>query len=223
MFSRTIGPEPRDPYFRAVHLMQLIMVVIIIAGLIFHWWEGAAKTFSGFGLMSQGLKPLLDIDPDVLGQPLLTLWLLWPAIVIAGMRGVAGVLVTPVSFRLLSLVALLIGAGAVGHFYINFGVGTLPDASPLPQGEIQIGFWISTIATVGAILLTLVEYIIQPHYDPFAKPLQASPTPVTDPERLWQGDYKSCPYCGTLNEPGAKACYGCHNLLFNFMDEKTQS
>jgi RNA polymerase-binding transcription factor DksA len=42
---------------------------------------------------------------------------------------------------------------------------------------------------------------------------------VTDAERLWKGDYQTCPHCGMLNEPGARTCYNCQNLLFSF-DQK---
>jgi hypothetical protein len=66
--------------------------------------------------------------------------------------------------------------------------------------------------------LILSEGAIKPRRDPFAA---SGPTaPVDDAERLWRGEYQTCPYCGMMNEPGAKSCYSCHNLLFDFTRDK---
>jgi len=68
-------------------------------------------------------------------------------------------------------------------------------------------------------LLVLVEGTIKEPEKTWAAQGPATGVPVDDAERLWRGDYQACPYCGMLNEPQARTCVNCHNLLFNFKDE----
>lgn len=206
-----------DPYWRAVALMQFVTVFAMIAGLFLVWWDSAGPDQNAFDLFDTSLQQLRERDPAIIGQPLVVLWLLWPLIVIGALRGFTGILVTPVSYRVLGWVAWVVAMLVLAHFLINYG-SELSEDSPLKNGSIGIGFWLtgSSTAIMGALLG--METIIRPVPDPLVGPPVAG-GPVDDAERLWTGDYQTCPFCGMLNDPKARKCYNCNNLLFNFSDD----
>jgi hypothetical protein len=211
--------QNRDPHYRVAYTLQFITVIVAVIGLALVWWRGS-DTYNAFGLLGRSTAELKERSPNTLGQPLIILWLRWPSIVISGMRSFTGILVTPVSYRMLALAAWIIALGALAHFYINFGGGDIPERSPLKDGTLQAGFWVTAVPTLLLGLLILSESLLKPNKDPFLT--QPPAAPVVDAERLWRGDYTSCPVCGTLNEPSAKTCYNCRYLLFNFMEEKNK-
>jgi len=217
VFSWRDEDQPRlDPYFRVVYAMQFVAVIAIVAGLLLTWWTGREQAMSGFDLLGMTTDDLEQRSPHVLAQPLVVLWALWPVVVVSGLRGFTGMLVTPVSYRGLALVMWGFSLLALGHFYINFGED-LPERSPLIDGHVSEGFWLTASSCAILGLLILTEYLIRPPYrDPFKSSRVKPSEAVDDAERLWQGQYMTCPYCGMLNEPGARACYNCKNLLFDF-------
>lgn len=220
MFSYKVK-QNRDPYYRVAYALEFITVIMAVIGLALVWWQGG-DSYNAFGLLSRSTDELEARSPNALGQPLIVLWLIWPSILISGIRSFTGILVTPVSYRVAALIACVIALGALAHFYINFGGSEMPERSPLEAGSLQTGFWVTAAPMLLLGLLILSESLLKPRRDPFI--IQQSPTaPVTDAEKLWRGDYTSCPYCGTLNEPAAKSCYNCHNLLFNFEEEKKKN
>ncbi len=206
-----------DPYFRAVYIMQLIAVIAITAGLFLVWWDGHMSTLTALDILDQSTVELRARNPRVIGQPLMVLWALLPCIVIGGLRAITGVLVTPVWYRRLALVAWGLALLALAHFYVNYG-SELDEHSPLKEGSIGIGFWLTTSSTVILGLLILAEYVIR---EPDRTWMVQGPSggPVQDAERLWRGEYLTCPHCGMLNDLDAKACYNCKNLLFSFHDD----
>ncbi|MBN1200667.1 MAG: hypothetical protein JXJ20_02305 [Anaerolineae bacterium] len=211
-------PKPKRnlvPYYRALYCLQLVAVGAILAGMFLDWWAGS-RTVNAFWLLNRGTRELREHDPNMVIQPLLVLWLLVPMVLISGLRSFTGILVTPVSYQRLALLAWGAGLLALGHFYISFS-DELPYNSPLDAGEIQPGFWLTGTSSTILGLLILAEYLFHPRRDRFL-PADGPAAPVDDAERLWRGDYVSCPYCGMLNEPTAKACYNCNNLLFHFLD-----
>jgi len=206
-----------DPYFRAVYIMQCIAVLAMVAGLFLVWWNGSESGLTALDILNQSTKELRARHPSVIGQPLMVLWALLPCILVGGLRAITGVMVTPVWYRRLALVAWVLALLALAHFYINYG-NELYKHSPLKDGEIGIGFWLTTSSTVIVGLLILSEYVIR---EPDRTWIVQGPAegPVHDAERLWRGEYITCPHCGMLNELDAKACYNCKNLLFSFRDE----
>jgi hypothetical protein len=206
-----------DPYYRAVYILQLIAVITVVSGLFLVWWDGV-ETFTAWHLLDRSLDEIRERSVTVLGQPLVVLWLLWPSVVVSALRSCTGVLVTPVAFRRLALVTWGVSVLVLAHFYVNFG-DDIPARSPLRNGEIQIGFWLTGSSTVILGLLILVEGLIKPK-EPIFSVREEVTGPVNDPDRLWRGDYMTCPFCGMLNEPSARSCYNCNNLLFNFSDEE---
>jgi hypothetical protein len=206
-----------DPYYRAVYILQFFAALAMVAGFFLIWWDSPNGDQRAYDLLARSVKQLRERDPAVIGQPLVVLWLLVPAWMISALRGFTGLLVTPVSYRKLALVAWVAALLALGHFYVSYGA-ELEDRSPLKDGVIDIGFWLTGSSTVllGALILT--EGLIKPRDDPFAnQPLTSGP--VDDAERIWEGNYQTCPYCGMLNDPQARKCYNCNNLLFQFMQD----
>ncbi len=141
------------------------------------------------------------------------LWLLWPSVVVLGLRSFTGILVAPVSYRWLAMIAWLAAMGAVAHLGV-YAEGTL---SPLDEGHIQPGFWLTALATAALGVLLVVEGLIKPR-EVIRSPNDRAPAEV-DAESLWRGEYITCPFCGALNSPNAKKCYNCRILLFDFDDE----
>jgi hypothetical protein len=209
-----------DPYLRAAYAMQCISVLAILGGLFLVWWQGPAiENLTAFNLFNRSLDDLRERDPKFIAQPLNVLWLLWPAILISAIRGVTGILVTPVWFRRLALVAWVAALLALGHFYINYG-DELAKVSPVKDWEIGIGFWLTASSTVILGLLILTEGIIKAPDLTWMPPQPTAKGPVNDAERLWRGEYLTCPHCGMLNELGSKTCFNCHNLLFDFRGDQ---
>ena len=205
-----------DPYFRVVYALQFVAVLTTVVGLFLVWWDGGdSGALTAFDLLSRSTDELQERQLTVLAHPLTVLWLLWPSLVLSGLRSFTGILVAPVWYRRLALAAWVAAALAVAHFYINFG-DELAANSPLKDGTIQAGFWVTGSATAFLGLLILVEGAIRPQDDPWMVQEPVNGSPVEDAERLWRGEYLTCPHCGMLNEPGARSCYNCHNLLFNF-------
>ncbi len=215
MFSREAETN-LDPYFRIVYLLEVIAVLATVGGMLLAWWEGQ-QTFTLFGLLNRSIDELRTRSPHVLAQPLIVLWLVLPSVLVSGLRSITGVLVVPVSYRWLALAVCGVALIALAHFYINFGED-IPDHSPLKDGTIRAGFWLTTSSTAILALLILSEGAIKPRRDTFAA--SGPTTTVDDAERIWRGEYQTCPYCGMLNEPGAKSCTNCHNLLFDFTRDK---
>lgn len=209
-----------DPYFRAVYALQLVAVMAVVAGMFLAWWGGThGDHLTAFDILDRSTAELRRRKPTGIAQPLVVLWLLWPFVIVAGLRSFTGMLVTPVWYRRLALAAWLPAVLALAHFYINFGDKLAAD-SPLKDGHIQIGFWLTGSSIVILGLLVLVEGMIKARDDTWAAQGPTPGAPVEDAERLWRGDYQACPYCGMLNEPQARTCVNCHNLLFNFRDDR---
>lgn len=217
MFTRDFDQPDVDPYFRALYLLQFVAALAITAGMALTWWSGM-RDYSAFDLLGRSINRFKEDRLFAVFQPLLLLWLLWPLVLISLLRGITGILVTPVSYRVLALVLWVVALLVLAHFYINFGDEDLSDQAPLKNGVLAVGFWLTSTSTTLLGLLILAEMVIKPQdVDRFAP--HGPATMVDDAERIWRGDYQSCPYCGTLNEPGAKTCYSCHNLLFSITDD----
>jgi hypothetical protein len=215
VFSWKIKDESKlVPLFRIVHFLQLVAVLVIVAGLFLAWWK-SDETLSAFDLLDKGITRLKDRDVSGLVSPLLVLWLLWPLVIVGGLRAITGILVAPVSYRWLALILWVAAALALVHFFVTYN-DDLPDKSPLAAGTIGSGYWLTGTAVVILGLLLLLEGRIKLPDRPWATQGPVRGGPVADAERLWQGDYQTCPHCGMLNEPGARTCYNCQNLLFDF-------
>lgn len=200
--------------FQLVYILQLCAVVAIFIGMFLIWWEGVDR-LTALDLLGRTTGDIERRNPQILGQPLIVLWLLWPSVVVSGLRSFTGILVAPVSYRWLAMIAWLAAMGAVAHFYISFGgEGT---SSPLDEGHIQPGFWLTALATAALGVLLVVEGLIKPR-EVIRNPNDRAPAEV-DAESLWRGEYITCPFCGALNRPNAKKCYNCRILLFDFDDE----
>lgn len=205
-----------DPLYRAVYLVQFVLMIAAFAGLFLVWWRSTGADQNAFDLLGDSIEKLSERDPTIIGQPLILLWLLLPLMAISAMRGFTGLLVTPVSYRVFAWISWVVAMLVLAHFLINFG-SELSEDSPLKDGRIGIGFWVSggAITLLGAMLTA--ETLIHPPEDPLAgKPVAGGP--VEDAQRLWEGDYQTCPHCGMLNEPKARKCYNCNNLLFKRLD-----
>ncbi|MBN1565216.1 MAG: hypothetical protein JXA10_15330 [Anaerolineae bacterium] len=212
-----------DPYFRAVYIVQFIAAWAVLAGFFLIWWNPdhpASDPQTLFHLLDRSLDMLADRDPHLIGQPLIVLWLLWPDLFAGLLRGFTGILVQPVEFRILAAVAWIAAMLTLGHFYINFGE-ELAEKSPLKNGSIGAGFWLTASSVTVLGLLILTEFIIRKP-DPTIFRQKPPSGAVDDAQRLWEGDYQTCPHCGMINEPDARACYNCRNLLFSFGPEKEE-
>lgn len=202
-----------DPVFRTAYIMQFITVWAVLAGFCLPWWNGDDPQ-TVFHLLNRSLSKLTNRDPSIIGQPLVVLWLLWPVWIVSLLRAATGLLVQPVAYRKLAAIAWVAAMLPLAHFYINFG-DDLSANSPLKDGTIGDGFWLTSLSVVILGLLILVEFVIR-EPDPIMARQKPPSGAVGEAERLWEGDYQTCPHCGMLNEPGARSCYNCKNLLFDF-------
>ncbi len=215
MFSWKVKDESKlVPLFRTVHFLQLVAVLTIAAGLFLVWWK-SDSTLTAFDLFGRGITRLKDRDPTGTINPLLVLWLLWPVILVCGLRAIIGMMVAPVSHRWLAFLLWGVAMLALAHFFFTFG-NSLPDKSPLDAGTLGAGYWLTGLSAVFLGLLLGLETLIKLPDRPWKQQGPVRGGPVDDAERLWRGEYQTCPHCGMLNEPGARTCYNCQNLLFDF-------
>jgi hypothetical protein len=215
VFSWKVRDESKlVPIFRTVHFFQLVAVFTIIAGLFLVWWK-SDPMLTAFDLLGKSIARLKDRDVSGAVNPLLVLWLLWPVIVVALLRAITGLMVAPVSYGKLALLLWGVAMLALAHYFITYG-DSPPENSPLGAGAIGAGFWLTGLAVVILGALLSLETRIKLPERPWAQQGPVRGGPVDDAERLWRGDYQTCPHCGMLNEPGARTCYNCQNLLFDF-------
>jgi hypothetical protein len=215
VFSWKVRDESKlVPIFRTVHFLQFVAVITITAGLFLVWWK-SDPALTAFDLFGRGITRLKNRNVSGAINPLLVLWLLWPLIVVSLLRAITGLMVAPVSYRWLAL--LLWGAAvlALAHFFVTYN-DRLPENAPLDAGAIGTGFWLTAMSIVILGPLVALESRIRLPDRPWEQQSTVRGGPVDDAERLWRGDYQTCPHCGTLNEPGARSCYNCQNLLFDF-------
>ncbi len=213
MFSWRKVDVNLDPYFRVVYIMQCVATGAMVVGFCLTWWSGE-NSVQVFQLLNRSLTQLRARDPAVLVQPLAVLWWLWPVILISGPRSITGILIQPVEFRKLAFASWVLAMMALIHYYANFGA-EIADNSPLKNGEIGPGFWLTGSSTLILGTLVMMEWVIRKP-DPIAFRQKPPTGKVDDAQRLWEGDYQTCPHCGMLNEPEARSCFNCKNLLFNF-------
>jgi hypothetical protein len=205
-----------DPIYRVVYTLQFAAVLVSLAGLFLAWWTGD-RAWNAFNLMDHSRDKFAHREPDAIVDPLMVVWFIWPSLVVSGLRGFTGMLVAPVTYHRLALVACLLAVLVLGHFYVSFG-DDLDDNSPLAEGSIQAGFWVTGLSSLVLGLLLLTEFAIKPPKEDLFVSSRTDNGPVNDAERLWRGDFLTCPYCGMLNEPKSRRCFNCHNLLFDFED-----
>jgi hypothetical protein len=215
VFSWKVKDESKlVPIFRTVFLLQLAAAITITAGLFLVWWD-SEESLSALDLLNKSIARLLERNVTGASHPLLVLWLLCPIVVITMLRAITGILVAPVSYHWLAMITWGAALLALVHFWITFG-GDLPDNSPLEEGTLGGGYWLDGAAIVILGLLLTAEARIRLPDNPWATQGPVHGGPVADAERLWRGDYQTCPHCGMLNEPGSRTCYNCQNLLFDF-------
>ncbi len=105
MFAWKVKDESKlVPLFRTVYFLQLVAVLTMVVGLFLVWWN-SDQSLNAFDLFDRGITRLMDRDRTGTINPLLVLWLLWPVLLISGLRGLIGLMVPPVSFGWLALVA----------------------------------------------------------------------------------------------------------------------
>jgi hypothetical protein len=209
----------RENTLKAVYMLQLVAAISMLLGLCLSWWESGSHHYTALRLFQRSLDLLEERSVSPLFQPTLALWLLWPVIIGSVLRGATGMIVPLVSFRRQIQVFWFFAMLVLIHFYISFGAEQRDVQPSAADGSIDIGYWLTCSSTILLGMLLLIEWILTPRVDKWQ--LKGTIKPITD-DQLWSGEYRSCPYCGMLNNPKAKSCYNCRNLLFNFKDKDTQ-
>lgn len=211
---RDVRPEltPRqERALRAIYALQLAAALVAFGCTFAVWWRGPVA-FTLWELLSRTLAQLEARSPDLLGQPLITLWLLLPAAGVGVLRGMAGALVAPVGYFRLAIAAVLAAVFALAHFYVAFGRGA-PADSALAEGAVRPGYGLAVAANGLLALLVAAELLARPRRRRF-EPRERVHGLVDDLERLRRGDFRACPHCGAANEPAARRCGRCTMLLF---------
>ena len=74
MFSRRQN-ESLGRRFQLVYILQLCAVVAIFIGMFLIWWEGVDR-LTALDLLGRTTGDIERRNPQILGQPLIVLWLL---------------------------------------------------------------------------------------------------------------------------------------------------
>ncbi len=206
----------RENTLKAVYMLQLVAAISMLLGLCLSWWESGSHHYTALRLFQRSFDLLEEHSVSPLFQPTLALWLLLPVMIGSVLRGATGMIVPFVSFGRQMLVFWFIAMLVLIHFYISFGAEQRDIQPSLADGSIDIGYWLTSTSTILLGVALITEQVLTPRLDKWLH--KGVIKPVTD-DQLWAGAYRSCPYCGMLNDPKAKSCYNCRNLLFNFKDK----
>ncbi len=192
-------------YFRMTYGMQAIAAINVLIAIFLPW-------HTEFGSATDLLaRPFENWSfPVSLFNVWWLMWLIPPIVLLSIIRGLSGIFNYEVPFQRTSLTLSGVASLAMAWFYISFGDKS---TSGFRQtfGELQFGYWLTLSSLILLIILIIVE-INLPEHDP--EILRISRLAPDDPERIWKGHYRSCPYCGSPNDPQVKRCNACGITLF---------
>ncbi len=161
MFTAKDKKSTLDPYFRIAYFLQVVAAGAMAAGMFLTWWGGGTgDSLTGFDILSRSVDRLRGRSPLVVLEPLFMLWFAGPVIVVSLLRGMTGILVVPVWYRKVAFATWALAAFALAHFFINYG-HNLASSSPLKDGNIRPGFWLTTSSAMILGVLILTESLIR--------------------------------------------------------------
>ncbi len=192
-------------YYRITYGLQLIAALNVLFALLLSWHT---ETGAAIELMQE---PFRDFTfPTSLTTPWWPLWLLPPVAIISLIRGGLGVFDHQVMWGRAALIASGVAIVAMLWFYAAFGQEH--DTSlTTTAGDLQVGYWLTASSLAILSVLIVVEWTL-PAKDPHL--VRLSRLDANDPDRLWEGHFRICGYCGSPNDPEARRCDYCGTALF---------
>lgn len=192
-------------YYHLTYAMQLVAALNVGVALFLNWYEETTAFTLMLGVLEDFVFPLSLFDTWVL------LWLLPPVAFLGVARGIMGLFDQKIMYWWTALIASGLAGLSMGWFYLNFA--DLQGAQRLGVNikEVGIGYWLTGSSLLLLTVLILVEKIL-PRQS--AEEVYLASLPATDPERIWQGYYQVCPFCGSPNDPKSRRCQFCGLVLF---------
>lgn len=192
-------------YYRITYGLQAIAALNVLIALLLPWHTA---TGSAFQLMQ---RPLEDFAlPLSLFNVWWLMWLLPPVAVLSLIRGTMGAFER--SFMPGRRTALITSGAALlsaAWFYINFW-DEHNTTLVTTAGDLQIGYWLTVSSLMLLTLLILTEWLL-PEQDP--RLVRLARLAEDDPERIWEGHYRICTYCGSPNDPTRRRCIFCGMMI----------
>ncbi len=192
-------------YFRLTYGLQAIAALNVLVALLLPWHT---STGSAFQLMQ---RPLEDfILPISLFNVWWLMWFLPPVALLSLVRGIMGAFERELMpGRHTALITSGLALLTILWFYINFW-GENDTSLTGVAGDLQIGYWLTLSSLALLSLLILAEWTL-PEQDP--RLVRLGRLAEDDPERIWEGHYRICHYCGSPNDPAKRRCTFCGMML----------
>ncbi|MCB9436182.1 MAG: zinc ribbon domain-containing protein [Anaerolineales bacterium] len=190
-------------YRQLTYALQLIASLNVLVALFLPWHTEHGNALELMQRPLEGTLPYSLVSPWVLlwGLPLIGL--------VSLLRGASGIFDAHAPGRTWAIRTSLLAAIVMGWYYLIFG----SEADSLNIiGEIRFGYWLTVSSLLLLTLLILTEWLL-PEYDPHLAHL--AKLTHDDPERIWEGHYRVCPYCGSPNDPENRRCSFCGITLFH--------
>lgn len=191
-------------YHQLTYGLQFIAALNVLVALFLPW-----HTEHGTALELMQ-RPLENFHfPYSLFSPWVLLWGLPPVALVSLLRGASGIFDGQAMGRWLVIRLSFAASIAMSWYYLIFGAEV--DSLNI-IGQIRFGYWLTVSSLVILTLLILTEWLL-PQHDPHL--VHLTQLAEDDPERLWEGHYRACPYCGSPNDPQSRRCSFCGIVLFH--------
>jgi hypothetical protein len=193
-------------YFKATYGMQFVAGLNVLVALVLPWYKER-------GTALQLMLSVFDdfIFPWSLFNPWVLLWFLPPIAVLGVIRGGLGIFNHDVPWWRSTLFYSVLALFSMVWFFLNFAESGGAAAIGGQVSDVQMGYWLTSSSLLLLVALVIVEYTL-PERNP--RETYFATLAEDDPERIWGGHYRICPFCGSPNDPESRRCKFCGITLF---------
>lgn len=193
-------------YFKFTYGMQFVAAVNVIVALFLKWHERAGSAAALIGsIFSDFVFPWSFLSPWTV------LLFLPPVALYSVIRGGMGIFDKDIGGWNTAFVLSGLAFLSMFWFFINFADPNNASQLGTDVSEVGVGYWLTVTSFLLLVAFIGIEKML-PKQD--LQLAYYNNLPLDSAERIWQGWYRSCPHCGSANNPDAKRCDFCGIMLF---------
>lgn len=199
-------------YYRLTFALQFMVAVSLLAALLLPWHTVGGTAFELLQRPLEGFR-----FPYGFADSWWLIWLIVPLPLLSVVRSAAGLFQEQwevIEGRRYAFSFGICTAIALTWFHL---IAEDTAFWKVTNPHLEFGFWLTGSSLVLLMVLIWTERIL-PKQDPRLKRIEH--LAPDDPERLWEGHFRLCSYCGSPNEPVARRCQFCGIVMFPETKEK---